>query len=164
MNYLIDGHNLIAQIAGLSLSMPDDEARLIELLDLFCRRGKQRVEVFFDRAPSGHAGTQTFGHIKAHFVHHSGTADQAIRNKLKALKNSARNWVVVSSDRSIQVAAREAHAAVLASEAFARLLYSSMRSEVGEVDAKPKEPLSEAEIQEWLKIFKGKPGSKDPNL
>jgi len=29
MPYLIDGHNLIAQMPGFSLSDPDDEARLV---------------------------------------------------------------------------------------------------------------------------------------
>lgn len=32
MNYLIDGHNLIARTPGLSLADPDDEAKLVQLL------------------------------------------------------------------------------------------------------------------------------------
>ena len=31
MNYLIDGHNLIARTPGLSLADPDDEAKLVRL-------------------------------------------------------------------------------------------------------------------------------------
>ncbi len=66
MNYIIDGHNLIAVIPGLSLSMPDDEQRLVELLIPFCQRGKHRVEVYFDGAPIGLAGTRSYGRVRAH--------------------------------------------------------------------------------------------------
>ena len=50
MPYLIDGHNLIPKIPGLSLEMLDDEDRLIELLQEFARVRRQRIEVFFDQA------------------------------------------------------------------------------------------------------------------
>ena len=53
MNYLIDGHNLIAKIPGLSLSMPDDEERLVELLNRFGQHSRGKLEVFFDGAPPG---------------------------------------------------------------------------------------------------------------
>ena len=42
MNYIIDGHNLISQLPGIDLNMPDDEQRLIELLILFCQSGKHK--------------------------------------------------------------------------------------------------------------------------
>ena len=32
MHYLIDGHNLIARVPGLSLADPDDEVKLLQLL------------------------------------------------------------------------------------------------------------------------------------
>ena len=53
MNYIIDGHNLIAKLPGLDLSMPDDEQRLIEVLMRFGRAGSHRIEVYFDAAPAG---------------------------------------------------------------------------------------------------------------
>ncbi len=33
MHYLIDGHNLIAQISDISLDDPDDEAKLVLRLE-----------------------------------------------------------------------------------------------------------------------------------
>ena len=42
MPYLIDGHNLIPKVAGLSLKAVDDEMQLIELLQEFCRIGASR--------------------------------------------------------------------------------------------------------------------------
>ena len=37
MGYLIDGHNLIPKIPGMSLRMEDDEQELIQLLQDFSR-------------------------------------------------------------------------------------------------------------------------------
>ncbi|MBP1702274.1 MAG: hypothetical protein H6Q38_1381, partial [Chloroflexi bacterium] len=37
MPYIVDGHNLIPKIPGLSLRAIDDEMQLIELLQEFCR-------------------------------------------------------------------------------------------------------------------------------
>ena len=34
MHYLIDGHNLIARVPGLSLADPDDEVKLLQLLKI----------------------------------------------------------------------------------------------------------------------------------
>jgi len=154
MNYIIDGHNLIGKLPGLSLSMPDDEQRLVELLVRFSRRGRQRVEVYFDGAPPGQSGEVNYGRVKAHFVLHSSTADQAIRTRLGVLGRASRNWAVVTSDRSVQAAAHAAHAQVLASEDFARRLLASLG--VGSPDAGEPldQPLSEDEVREWLQVFK----------
>ena len=65
MPYLIDGHNLIPKLAGFSLSAMDDEMQLIPLLQTFSRVRRQPVEVYFDRAPAGHAGARRFGTRRA---------------------------------------------------------------------------------------------------
>ena len=53
MQYIIDGHNLIPNIRGLTLSDLDDEQALIDLLTPFLRAKKSRAMVFFDRAGTG---------------------------------------------------------------------------------------------------------------
>ena len=153
MNYIIDGHNLIAQLAGLDLSMPDDEQRLIELLVRFGGYYHHKLEVYFDRAAIGQAGKQNFGRVQAYFVPQNQTADDAIRKRLMSLRKSAKSWAVVSSDRAVQAAAREAHAGVMSSTDFASLLHASPKP----AGANPTsdEPLSEAEVHEWEDIFKG---------
>ncbi len=156
MNYLIDGHNLIAKIPGLSLSMPDDEPRLVELLVRFSQPGKGQVEVYFDAAPPGQAGERKYGRVRAHYVPVGNTADQAIRSRLQSLGRASRSWVVVTSDRAIQAAAREAHARVMPSEEFAELLRSSLEGQANLRELSPDRPLSEEEVKEWLEIFKGK--------
>jgi predicted RNA-binding protein with PIN domain len=162
VNFIIDGHNLIAQIPGMSLSMVDDEERLIKLLNQYAKLHKGRplsnragrLEVYFDGAPIGEAGERNYGRVQAHFVTVTQTADEAIRNRLAKLGKSARNWKVVSSDRSIQAAAREMHASVLNSQDFTRLLLEALRTNSEDSDSELNQPLSPAEVEEWLEIFK----------
>ncbi len=157
MNYLIDGHNLIPKLPGLSLDMPDDEQRLLELLLRFCQQGGHRAEVYFDGASPGQSGARSFGRVRAHFVPQSATADEAIRRRLTALGKSSRTWSVVSSDRQVQSAARAARTRVLTAESFVGRLQSSLE----ESASAPDEPLSEAEVREWEQVFKG-PHKRNP--
>ncbi len=156
MNYLVDGHNLIPKIGGLSLRSLDDEQRLIELLQIFCRVRRHQVEVFFDQAPPGRAGHKRVGTIVAHFVRQGRTADDAIAARLAQLKNAAPNWVVVSSDRQVQREARDHHASSMPSEQFAVELRSALEAPPASSTGEPK--MSPEELQEWLDLFgKGTP-------
>ena len=149
MPYLIDGHNLIPKL-GLHLDSVDDEMELITILQEFCRVEHRQVEVFFDGAPTPHAGTRKLGAVTAHFVRLGATADNAIRNRLKTFGKSARNWTVVSSDRQVQADARAALAEVVSSEVFAVLL-----KETRNATPKPnsERKLSPQEVDDWLKLF-----------
>jgi uncharacterized protein len=153
MPYLIDGHNLIPKV-GLRLDSFDDELELVDLLREFSRLHRRQVEVYFDGAPAGQAGTRGMGTVKATFVRAGTTADAAIARRLKKLGRAAKNWTVVSSDRQVQADAREARAEVLSSEGFARMLQQTPRVET----SKPAEDrkVSPAEVDEWLKIFGSK--------
>jgi predicted RNA-binding protein with PIN domain len=149
MPYLIDGHNVIPKL-GLRLDSIDDELELISILQEFCRLTRKRIEVFFDGAPTPHAGTRKFGPVTAHFVRLGTTADNAIRNRVKGLGKGARNWTVVSSDRQVQAEARAAQAEVVSSDSFASLLKQAHTSA-----SKPRteRKLSEEEVEDWLKQF-----------
>ena len=152
MPYLIDGHNLIPNL-GLRLDSIDDEMELIAILQEFYRLEHTpagRVEVFFDGAPAPQAGTRKLGAVTAHFVRLGTTADNAIRNRLKTLGKSARNWTVVSSDRQVQVDARAAQAEVVSSDSFAGMLKQARNSA-----PKPnnERKLSQKEVEDWLKLF-----------
>ncbi len=152
MKYLVDGHNLIPKIGGLSLRSLDDEQRLIELLQIFCRVGRHQVEVFFDGAPPGRTGRRRVGTIVAHFVRHGRTADDAITARLAQLGNAAPNWVVVSSDRQVQREARDRHAGSMPSEQLAAELQAALIASHSSSNGEPA-GLSPAELQEWLKLF-----------
>ena len=149
MPYLIDGHNLIPKL-GLRLDSVDDEMELIAILQEFCRVERRQVEVFFDGAPAGQAGTRKLGAVTAHFVQIGDSADNAIRNHLKRLGKNARNWTVVSSDRQVQAEARAVYAEVTSSEAFAAMLKQARGSA-----PKPNSErnLSAKEVEDWLKLF-----------
>ena len=150
MPYLIDGHNLIPKL-GLRLDSLDDEMELVAILQEFCRLERRQAEVYFDGAPQ--ARTRKLGSVTAHFVRLGATADDAIRNRLKRLGRSAKNWTVVSSDRQVQTEARAVHAEVVSSDVFAQRLKQAR-------DAAPKSEegrtLTPDEIDEWLQLFKRK--------
>jgi predicted RNA-binding protein with PIN domain len=153
MPYLVDGHNLIPKV-GLRLDSLDDELELVGILQEFSRLHRRQMEVYFDGAPADQAGTRNLGTVKAHFVRAGTTADAAITRRLKKLGRSAKNWIVVSSDRQVQAEARGAHAEVLSSEEFARQLQQTPRGDSGKPAADRK--VSPAEVDEWLKIFGSK--------
>ena len=151
MPYLVDGHNLIPK-AGLRLDSPDDELELVALLQDFARLKRQRVEVYFDGAPAGQAGMRQMGAVRAHFVRQGQTADNAIRARLNSLGKDAKNWVVVSSDREVQGAARANRARFISSEEFVKLARAA-RGSIFKAKAGGG-TLSEAEVNEWLEIFR----------
>src|SRR5688572_306556 len=127
MPYLIDGHNLIPKL-GLRLDSVDDEMELVTVLQEFARLNRREVEVYFDGAPAGHAGTRKLGAVKAHFVRLGQSADSAIRVRLQKMGRSAKNWTVVSSDQEIRSAARAAQAESLTSEEFVKLVRQARAS------------------------------------
>jgi predicted RNA-binding protein with PIN domain len=157
MPYIIDGHNLIPKVPGLSLQEVDDEQQLLEMLQEFCRRQRKQVEVFFDNAPPGGVRARNLGSVIARFVRQGTTADDAIRKRLANLGRASRNWTVVSSDHAVQAEARAVQAQLMPSETFARILVQALddtRADQGETaDA----ALNPEEVDEWLRLF----GSRD---
>jgi predicted RNA-binding protein with PIN domain len=153
MPYLIDGHNLIPKIPGLTLEDVDDEDQLLHLLTRFCQRQGKQVEVFFDKAPPGEARTRKFGMVLARFVRQGTTADEAIRVRLARLGRSAHNWTVVSSDQQIQAEARAARAHYISSEAFAHLLLQKMDEARSDKSGNGETTMDSNELDDWLKLF-----------
>ena len=149
--FLIDGHNLIPKL-GLSLRTVDDELQLISRLQEYCRAERKPVEVYFDGAPAGQAGTRKMGLVTAHFVRLGTTADDAIRVRLKSLGRGARNWTVVTSDRRVQTEARAVGASVISSDAFAEQVIASMRA--GGQTSRKDAGMSDAEVEDWLRLFR----------
>jgi len=152
MPYLIDGHNLIPKL-GLDLNSLDDETDLINLLNEFCRISRRgQVEIYFDNAPPGMPENRKVGLIKAHFVRKPLIADEAIRQRLKKLKNDAKNWNVVSSDHRVQSEAKSVGARVFSSDEFARTVSETLRAgpTPGTAD---KKAMSTKELDEWLTLF-----------
>jgi len=155
MPYLIDGHNLIPYIPGLSLRDLDDENQLIEVLTGFASRRRTRIEVFFDQAPPSRAGSQSFGRVKAHFVRGDSTADQAIIKRLSSLGNAAKNWTVVTSDGEIVVEAKSVHSNTLSSIEFARQILAEGKVDTNQIEKGEAPEISDDEVDYWLGEFNG---------
>ena len=152
MPYLIDGHNLIPSL-GLDLSSFDDETELIERLNEFCRLSRRgQVEIYFDNAQPGQRQKRKIGSVSVIFIRRPQIADEAIRLRLKQLKNDARNWNVVSSDHRVQSEARSAGAKVISSGEFAHLVIETLRAGPAQSDG-PARGISAREVDEWLHLF-----------
>ncbi len=155
MSYIIDGHNLIPKIAGMSLSEMDDEARLIQLLVSYCKKKKSRVLVFFDRAAPGHQGIKKYGAVTAYFVSENLKADDAIHRYLLSHHRETCNFTVVSSDHQVQRDACALKARVLSAEMFAKQLRDLLDQKVESSKDLQNELLSPDEVAEWENLFLG---------
>lgn len=155
--YIIDGHNLIPNIRGMSLSDLDDELMLIKLLQDFAGLKRASIEVFFDKATPGHGGSRNYGKVRAHFIPSSTIADTAIIIWVKSLGGAARNCTVVSSDNRIIAECKRMNARIMASMEFAQLLENSPRK--GDHPKKGDRTLSEEEVEKWLRLFQSERGN-----
>jgi uncharacterized protein len=155
MTLIIDGHNLIPHVRGLSLTDLDDELHLVQLLAVYCRMRRVKLEVYFDQAAVGHAGKRPTGQVMVHFVRQGLTADQAIIERLRKMGKGARQVRLVTSDRRVQSEARALGAEVVPSEQFAAELEQAGQAAAQQVKEQPPQP-SQGEIDEWLDLFGSK--------
>jgi len=151
--YLIDGHNLIAQMSAIRLADPDDEARLCAALRLFCSRTNSQATVYFDQGRPGGEDPARAGGLSVRFTRPPKTADEAIRAHLGRLRGEARNWTVVSSDAEVRRAAERAGARTLNSREFARRVEAPRRTPAVE---KPEAVPSADDVAYWERQFRRK--------
>ena len=79
--------------------------------------------------------------------------DNAIRNRLKKMGKSAKNWTIVSSDRRVQQEARAVQAEVITSDSFANILKQARNSAPKPTTDRK---LSQQELDDWLNLFRDK--------
>lgn len=151
MRYLIDGHNLIPKIKGMSLQDLDDEQKLVTLLNRFSKKARTQVEVYFDKAPIDSARSIKIGAIKVHFIKIGSSADAAIIERFMKIGKSIQGITAVSSDHAIQNAALRMKIKVLTSEEFASQMQVKLARREGTITNEA--PLSEDEVNEWLRLF-----------
>jgi predicted RNA-binding protein with PIN domain len=155
MHWLIDGHNLIGQMPNLRLSDPNDEEQLLEYLRRYRARTGHRLTVVFDAGQTFQpAQTKKQGGITVKFVSHGQSADQIIKKRLRQVRNP-QGTIVVTSDRAIQQAARQAGVRVVTAQEFGQqLLQLSSGSKSGDDETNQADlHLSADEVEEWLAIF-----------
>ena len=160
MPFLIDGHNLIGVMPGISLADLNDEQALIQHLAQYARKTRRAIVVYFDRGSLLAPQIANIPGVKFHFVRPPRTADDALRDHIDRLGREAPNWTVVSSDREVRSAARQAGARILDSPSFAKLLTSEPKDEPE--NEKPEPSLSPDEIKAWEMLFQDPdaPGQK----
>lgn len=152
MPYLIDGHNLIGQMRSIQLHDPDDEAKLVMILQRFALRRRVRVMVIFDR---GGYGNRTLGGTGVHvrFARSPSNADALIVEQLRRVP-APHELVVVSSDRAITTVAAEVGARVIGAREFAHILaeMDAPAADAGE-HAIAHAHVRADELAEWLEMF-----------
>lgn len=149
---IIDGHNLVPKIPGLNLKDADDEVRLIEVVQEYCRLARRQAELFFDGSPEPSVNKRKSGLVHVHFIKLGYSADDAIIQFVRNLGSDKDNYTVVSSDHRIQNAALAAGCKVMGSDAFSRLMSTTFSSETA-VQQKREKPPSSGEVDEWLDLF-----------
>jgi predicted RNA-binding protein with PIN domain len=150
MPILIDGHNLIGRLPGLSLDDPDDEEKLVRLLVSYQARTGKAITVIFDPgADSSLPRTRRTGKVQAVFARPGGSADALIARRVRQNKQPA-GLLVVTSDRALRDAVERMGARTRSAEDF-----------VSELEADPTAPSdwrdrppSPDEVDKWLDLFK----------
>lgn len=153
--YLIDGHNLIPKIRGLTLKQADDEQALIEVLQNYKRLSRKKMEVYFDGAPLDQAGPRKMGGIQTYFIKKGQTADAAIVARLRKLGKRASQMIVVTSDRRIIREAQAVHATTISSSEFAKQIEKTLTASPSGGKPDPSH-MSETDLETWLNIFNKK--------
>ena len=150
---IIDGHNLIPKLPGLHLKDMDDEVRLIERIQEYCRLSRKQAELFFDGAPLPQANMRKHGLVHVQFIKAGFAADNAIIQYVRDHAKAVDSLLVVSSDHRIQNAVRAVNCEVISSESFAKMMNDTFASDTV-VQQKRNKPLSDTEVEEWLEFFK----------
>lgn len=153
--FIIDGHNLVPKIPGLSLSDPEDESKLIALLQEYGRLTRSQMDLFFDNAPPGKAGTKGSGSLRVHYVKQGISADEAIIAFMRNCTRDSTEIFLVTSDRRIHAEARSMRIRFIHSEVFSREMGKVFSSPQVVNREKEKTP-SPQEVEEWLDLFSGK--------
>ena len=166
MTYLIDGHNLIGQLPDISLTDPNDEAKLVQKLIGFAARQKKTCLVVFDSGLPGGKSRLSTRQVEVIFATSRSSADDVMKERIKHARDPGQ-WVVVSNDHAVIDAARARRMTVLTSAEFvSQLRPTEARKGKRNSDADRGEAadvyVSPAEVEDWLKIFK-KDDDHDPS-
>ncbi len=157
MRYLIDGHNLIGQLPDLSLTDPDDEAKLVQKLIGFAARHQKRIVVVFDSGLPGGKSRLSTNQVEVVFASSRSSADDVMKERIRLARDPGQ-WVVVSNDHAVINAAHARRMTILTSAEFVPLLRQPPKPKAGRrADHDSGEAadvyVSPDEVEAWLKLF-----------
>lgn len=159
MPYLIDGHNLIGRLDGVSLSDPRDEDKLIARLASFATLSRKRVTVVFDPAPHEVIGRlnvreQRSG-ITVIWAPAGRTADDVLREEIAATRDR-KGLIVITSDAAVAGYARVNGVRTVSASDFAKQLRGNRDERAAD------KPADIGSVDEWLGVFKEPPAHEKP--
>lgn len=160
MHYLIDGHNLIAQMDGIELSDPDDEAQLIlRLRQWVAASQKRRVTVYFDGGlPGGEARNLSGTRLRVLFASQGSSADALLIKRIRRVQNPPEYTLVTNDREIIDVAVRRKMPHTPSDEFAEEMAMEGAERAQPEPGQEAEQPvLSEAEVAEWLEMFGPEP-------
>lgn len=168
MPYLIDGHNLIAQLPDIDIADPHDEAKLVLKLRSFVARTQKKIIIVFDSGiPAGLSNALSTYSIKVRFASPSSNADAELMVQIKQITDP-QNWTLVSSDQEVIQKAKMAGMQHTTAHAFVNQLKDigkpnpSKKSSRAKTSTQKQNPhLSKAELDEWLALFGVEDSDKD---
>jgi hypothetical protein len=154
MDFLIDGHNLIGSklFDDIRLSDVDDEAKLVRRLAIWqSRLQRTAMTVIFDRGIPGGIDVKMGGPgLEVIFAADPAQADDLIRRRLRKAK---KGLILVTNDEALLREAAVYEVTGWRGEVFVEHMKPKIpeRAEAGtESDVQ----LSEAEVNEWLALFR----------
>ena len=151
MPYIVDGHNLLGQTPGFSLTDPGDRRRLVAGLAAFCRGRRCRMTIFFDGEPP--RGNRADLHLGGVRILHSGrgrSADDAILEMIRSSRAPA-DITLVTSDRALYERGRHLGAKGMLGYVFREMMARGPHRGSGATD-KPEEP-APGEVDYFLEVF-----------
>lgn len=152
MPYLIDGHNLIGKLPGISLDDPDDEAKLVERLRGFVARTRQKCVVVFDHGVPGGVSRMSNNSVQVVFASAHEDADTVLKRRIRSQSNP-QAWTVVSSDNDVLFTAQSLKMRVMKSAAFAREMERPAQQAAPDPSEAAQVRVSEDEVAELLDLF-----------
>jgi len=155
--YLVDGYNLLHQLPELrrQLEYNLETARegLLIRLSAFSLSKSVEVSVVFDGIGESIPSPGRWRGLAVHFSRPPLKADPVIKKMISERKKNE-DLVVITSDREIDMYARLCGVKVESSQTFAAAM---LRNPSTELEKKNDHPISERELDEWMRLFGQKP-------
>lgn len=164
MSILVDGYNYIGRSQELLLNDAGARDKVIYLMGQYCARVKKSLTLIFDGNYFVHLANRKrrYGRVTVVYTSPIYTADDTIKKMIKNQEARRRkSLLVVSSDQEILQYAQSHGTQALKSEEFERRIYQALAKKKG-ID-RVNIRITEAEVQEWLKIFGPDLAEETPN-
>jgi predicted RNA-binding protein with PIN domain len=136
MEWLVDGYNVIRRDPDLrgaeQQGLAQARAALLRLVTVAVQRSGDRFTVVFDGERRGRGVAPSRGPIEIRFSRPPQSADDMLVAEARRLRQGA---IVVTSDRTVQDAARRAGATAVPAEGFIAALERPADEQLGRTDA-----------------------------